>query len=221
MHLIDVSNVNGRIDWAKVAQAGVHGAFIKATEGRTFNDALFDANRELAARHGVHVGAYHFARPDNNRAVDEARHFAGVVKRLKVGELKPVLDYEVSSRMLPSTQAQWIRDFNHEVRRILGVWPMFYTYPALLPSLRLAKPVGNGLWLASYGVNDGREHAVAVPAPWRRIAVHQFTSRGHVPGVPGDVDISSTASLASLLAHPVRGIAHHVIRHGGVAHRAI
>lgn len=215
MRLIDVSNVNGRIDWSKVAHAGVHGAFIKATEGVSFNDPLFDANRELAARFGVHVGAYHFARPDHNRAVDEARHFAGIVGKLKVGELRPVLDYEVSLRMLPSSQVQWIHDFNHKVKDLLGVWPMFYTYPALLSSLRLAKPVGNGLWLASYGVNDGREHALAVPAPWRRIAAHQFTSRGSVPGVPGNVDVSSTASLASLLAHPVRGTIHHVVRHSG------
>lgn len=204
MRLIDVSNVNGPIDWEKVARAGIRGAFVKATEGVTFDDPLFAGNRAAAAKNGVHVGGYHFARPDHNTAVDEARHFAKRLGALRPGELRPVLDYEVSTHTPSVTQVEWIRGFNHEIRRIVGVWPIFYSYPSLMTMLHLSKPVGNGLWLASYGSNDGQEHGFVVPAPWRRLVLHQFTSRGRIPGVPGYVDLSETASLASLLAHPVR-----------------
>lgn len=203
---IDVSNVNGPVDWAKVAHADIEFAFVKATEGVSFDDSRFAANRLAARGHGVHVGAYHFARPDHNHPVDEARHLIRAVRTLAVGDLKPVLDYETKSSLSPAQVALWIREFNHEIRDGLGVWPIFYSYRALVQSLHLVKPLGGGFWDADYSVNDGHEHSFIVPTPWRRVLAHQFTSRGHVDGVPGDVDISSTANLLSLLAHPVRSL---------------
>lgn len=202
MKLIDVSNVNGAIDWRAVANAGVKGAFVKATEGRTYTDSEFTTNRRRANAAGVAVGAYHFARPDRNAAASEAANFCVAVKSLGPRDLRPVLDYEHKVSLSPAAQAQWIRSFNAVVRDHLGVWPMFYTYPALLSSLRATKPFGNGLWLASYGLNDGADHGFVVPSPWRKVAIHQFTSRGRVPGIHGYVDLDWTGSLP--YARPVK-----------------
>jgi lysozyme len=57
---IDVSYWQGDIDWLKVREAGVHFAFIKATEGGDHLDPKFLENWEGAKRVGIARGAYHF-----------------------------------------------------------------------------------------------------------------------------------------------------------------
>lgn len=207
---IDVSNVNGPIEWKLVRLAGFQFAFLKATEGKTFNDPYFAQNRAQAELAGVRIGPYHFARPDHNDPITEARHFAEVVGKLKAGELRPVLDYEIPTSLTTSHTLQWITTFNQEVKRLTGVLPIFYSYPALIAGMSLSRPVGAGLWEAAYGPNDGQPHTFMVPRPWRRAVLHQFTSKGKVPGVNGAVDISEGASLRPLLAHPVRAVVHRV-----------
>lgn len=203
---IDVSNVNGAVDWKKVAASGIHAAFVKATEGATFDDSRFPAHRIAAAHAGVHVGAYHFARPDRNDPVTEARHFVRAVGKIGVSELRPVLDFETPAHLTPAQMVAWARKWMQEVERLTGVWPLFYSYPAMIEGLHADRVIGDGLWLASYGVNDGKEHPFVVPKPFKRAFAHQFTSNGHVPGVSGAVDVSSFAKLTPLLAHPIRSV---------------
>ena len=207
---IDVSNVNGPVDWAKVAAAGVHFAYAKATEGLTFNDGLFAHHRDESAKHGIHFGAYHFARPDRNGAVAEARHFSRVVCKLRASELRPALDFEHPAHLTPAQMVAWARDWNHEVKRLLGNWPLFYSYPSFINGMHLSRSVGKGLWLASYGPNDGKEHPDVVPAPFKQVFMHQFTSKGHVSGVGGVIDLDAVGKLGPLLAHPVLGRVVHL-----------
>ena len=35
----------------------------------------------------------------------------------------------------------------------------------------------NGLWIASWGANDGQNHGYPTPKHWKVVALHQFTSR--------------------------------------------
>jgi GH25 family lysozyme M1 (1,4-beta-N-acetylmuramidase) len=207
--IIDVSNVNGPVDWAAVRRAGIEGAFIKATEGLTYNDGLFTTFRNAAAKSGVRIGAYHFARPDNHPfgAESEAEHFCKVVKSLARTDLKPVLDFEKDAPGLTDPQkVAWARTFNRTVKKRLGVIPIFYSYAAFINSLGATTPIGNGLWLAAYGKNDGKEYPVAAPPPWEKVVAHQFTSRGKLAGHAGYVDLSHAASIRPLLAHPILGV---------------
>jgi lysozyme len=57
---IDVSAHQGRIDWTAVAADGISSAYLKATEGATFQDPAFAANWRGAQAAGLDVGAYHF-----------------------------------------------------------------------------------------------------------------------------------------------------------------
>lgn len=205
MLVIDISNVNGPVDWARVAKQGIHAAFLKVTEGRTWVDATFDKHRTAAAKVGIHVGGYHFARPDHNDPISEARNFAHALGKIRAGELRPVLDFETPSHLTSSQLNRWVRSFNQEVKRLTGVCPIFYSYPSFISGMRLSKPVGCGLWLASYDRNDGKEHPFTVPAPWKKVVAHQFSSRCRVGGCSGFVDLSSAKSINPLLAHPVRG----------------
>jgi GH25 family lysozyme M1 (1,4-beta-N-acetylmuramidase) len=207
MLIVDLSNNNGTPDFGRIKAAGIEGVWLKASEGVSFVDQTFHTRALAARKAGLRVGAYHFARPDVNslHAGDEAEAFCRVVSTAGVGrrDLRPVLDYE---RLRPrGANETWIRDWNHTVRKRLGVGPLFYSYPALVSSLQLKTPVGYGLWLASYGRDDGTEHPFTVPAPWRKTVAHQFTSRATVAGAPGLVDLSRVVQKRAVLAHPLLG----------------
>ena len=50
-------------------------AWAKASEGMTYQDPKFMANMSNGIDAGVIMGAYHFARPDNNLAIQDAENF--------------------------------------------------------------------------------------------------------------------------------------------------
>ena len=195
--VVDVSNAQGQVDWQQVAAAGVHGALLKATEGVTFADAFFHANRAGAAAARVHAGAYHFARPDRNAPEDEARHFLAVVGTLHPFELRPALDLEVPGHVGADGPADWARRFCQTVHEHAKVWPIFYSYRSFITAMAPPAPIGDGLWLASYGRNTGLDEPGSgePPKPWRHVLLHQFTSRGHLAGVRGLVDLSHCSRL--------------------------
>lgn len=202
MLIVDLSDNNPPpIAFATLRRAGFEGVWLKASEGRTWVDETFRVRSNAARAAGLRVGAYHFARPDNgNHPGDEAEHFAAVYKRIFSADLRPQLDLEVGTPH-PS-YVPWARAWNQEVLRRLGVGPGFYSYPSYIEGLHADTPIGWGLWLASFGRNDGKEHPFSVPAPWRHIVAHQFTSQARVQGVPGPVDVSKVYAPLAVLAFP-------------------
>lgn len=209
LKIIDVSDYQVGVDYAKVKKAGISGVWIKATEGLTWNAKLYDEHRANALKAGLRVGAYHFARPDLHPydAEGEARHFAAIIGKPGRRDLKPVLDFETPASMLTDEQeVAWARAFNKAFQGLIGLWPMFYTYQAMAQRLAPETPIGNGLWLARYGKNDGSYEPVSPPAPWKRIAAHQYTSQAVVPGVRGRCDLSWAPRLAGVLAYGWKGV---------------
>lgn len=89
---VDVSNYQGRIDWALLVDQDVSFAFIKATEGSTFVDASFSQNWEAAQKTDLRVGAYHFFSYDSP-GITQAENFIRVVTPFD-GMLPPVVDVE-------------------------------------------------------------------------------------------------------------------------------
>src|SRR5262249_26791014 len=154
---------------------------------------------------GFHVGLYHYAHPELDSPIDEARHFCDVVGHLERKALRPFLDYEAplaAARMRHPQLGQWARDWNEYVGTHLGCWPLFYSYASYITHhVRPDRPIGAGLWLASYGRNDGTDHGAIVPPPWHSYVAHQYTSNGLLTGVSGRVDLSHAPRLRPLLAH--------------------
>lgn len=176
---VDVNNGRGVIDWRQVRAAGYEFAWIKATEGRTWDDNRFTFNMRAAKAAGLRVGGYHYARPDNNSAQAEVDHFLRV-HRPQPGELLPVLDFEVEP-----ASAAWALDFLRRLEGAIGARPVLYTYAAFLTKMGSFDALSRyPLWYAHYGANDGNEHPARPPSQFR-FAVHQFTSKGRVPGIPG------------------------------------
>jgi lysozyme len=216
MLIIDVSSHNAEPDWKKLRAGGVGGVIIKASEGAHYIHPNFQTWRKSANAAGLRVGAYHFARPDkNNGAVGaeaEAAHFVAAVSKVNRTDIRPTLDFETA----PPDEG-WARDWNAVVKKGLGVGPLFYSYPAFIKEMRASKPIGYGLWLASFSVNDGHEHSYLVPKPWKKALIHQYTSNGHVYGEQGRIDIDSFGYdphkfhqtggwNPAILAHPFTGL---------------
>jgi lysozyme len=188
---IDVSAWQPTISWKAVKEAGIEFGFVKATEGTGYVNPTYERHRKGARRHGIPIGAYHFARPDSDDGpLAEADHFLDVAEP-REGDLLPVLDLEVPG-LPPRELARWARKWLRRVEKRIGEPPILYTYTSYWVST-----VGNNrgfrrypLWLANYGKNDGKVYPVRTVGGWPSIAVHQFTSEGRIPGYGGPLDLN-------------------------------
>lgn len=198
IHGIDVSNWQGRVDWGAVRRSGRLFAFAKASEGATFVDRTFAANRQGMAQAGLVLrGLYHFARPDRNTPAAEADHFLRTVGPLGPGEVA-VLDLED----YPTAQVgDWAAEWLGRVAQATGRTPILYSYQSYLARIPTARLTQYPLWIAFWGRNDG-----SIPATppntdrWSRWTWWQFTSNAIVPGVSGHTDESLFAGSADQLA---------------------
>jgi len=188
--LIDVSHHQGTIDWAKVAADGVKGAIIKATEGVTGIDKQLSVNAVGAAKAGLLMGFYHYARPENNDAKKEAAHFAATVKGYR-SDFPLVLDVEGdASKIGTTTLTKWCVTFLQELERITDCPAMIYT-GASFAKAHLGKELGSWpLWIAHYGVDKPMANNT-----WSEWSVFQYSDSGKVNGIAGNVDMNAMEKL--------------------------
>lgn len=201
--IYDVSQWQGEINWARVARDPIAAVIIKATEGAGEVDPRFEENRRGAEAHGLRVGFYHFADPTGSSPEAQADHHLRVIGSYGRRELRSALDLETGNA---ATTEAFARAFNRRIMRGGHPIPLFYSYAAYIEGMGLKRPIGAGLWLASYGRNDGTDRGAAVPRPWRKFVAHQFSSKGTAAGISGAVDVSHAPRLLPLLAHPVLGL---------------
>ncbi len=193
---IDVSHLQGNVEWQKIAEAGIKFAFIKATEGATFADPNFKANWEGARMAGLLRGAYHFFHPETE-ALAQAERFLSVVGK-DSGELAPALDLEPIP-VEGTTRDRWsnasadarllaISTWLDAVEQSLGRKPIIYTAAGFW-NKRIS--AGNRfaaypLWLAQYT----KTIPPRIPSTWTDWSFWQHSDSGRVPGISGKVDIS-------------------------------
>lgn len=187
---IDVSENNGQVDWARLAQAGFTFAYARATLGRESNDPAFETNRKGARAHGLRFGAYHLPYPGNSSAQQQAAHFLSVAKP-RPGDLLPAIDVE--NKTPPDTAegkfsrdelVAWLRAWLNAVEAKIGAKPVIYTNPGWWSSrLKNADLSGHPLWLAHY-----TEHDPTIPSPWKKYAIWQHSQSGSVGGHTFDLN---------------------------------
>ena len=190
---IDVSNWQGEINWAAVADDGIKFAYIKATGGTDFVDQQFDDNYKGAYAHGIMRGAYHFGRPDQSGPVEQARFFVrnGGGWSADGMTLPPMLDMEYNPSgpecygLNDARMIGWIQGFSDEVKRLTGRYPVIYTTTNWWQTCTGdsgAFNQNNPLMIAKWG--DKPE-----PLPnWPYHSIWQYTSSGRIAGINGDVD---------------------------------
>lgn len=177
-------------DWRLVAGDGVRDAYIKLSDGGGPAAVRGDAYIAGARAAGIAVGGYHYMQaspsPETQAAV-----FAAELTRLRALDIAPALDLEENS--IPAgSRVDYGRRFLLHLQGLLnlskvGVYSSASWFAALKPSTWGVPGLVD--WVAQYGVNDGREHAITYSVG--HVDVHQYSSTGHVPGIGGSVDLDN------------------------------
>jgi lysozyme len=178
--VVDLSHHNGAVDLQKAKAAGIAGVIHKATQGLTYVDPMFAANRQKASDAGLLFGAYHFGTGDDGGA--QADFFLQTVQPA-AGDLL-VLDFEENLPHGPTMTLDQARDFVARVQAVTGRWPGLYGGHYLKESLGAQDdPVLSScwLWLSQYG-----PYAV-IPSAWDSWTMWQYTD-GSVGPEPHPVD---------------------------------
>lgn len=182
VHGIDVSHYQSRINWAELDSLTVHFAFIKATEGISYADSLFERNWEALGATDIRRGAYHFFRPEAPPG-EQARHFVRTVT-LKTGDLPPVLDIELIGSLPKYELVRRLRVWLDIVENNMGVKPIIYTNLYFYNRHLAGHFTGYPLWIARY---HDREPILADGNDW---AFWQYGKQGRLPGIRGHVDFN-------------------------------
>lgn len=189
---IDVSKWNGDIDWDKVKNAGVEFAIVRAgyrgsVTGSLVQDPYFEANMKGAAAAGVPAGIYFFTQAVNEvEAVEEASMVLKLIKEYK-------LDYPIfidtegaggngrADGLDVETRTLVCEAFCRTIENAgyrAGVYGSRNWYNNRLETKRLENYC---IWLAEYR---------SVPIYQGYYQMWQYTSKGKVSGIKGNVDMN-------------------------------
>jgi len=188
---IDVSKWNGTIDWSQVKNSGVNYVIIRcgyrgSSSGALIQDPKFKANIKGAQAAGIKVGIYFFTQAVNEvEAVEEASMVLDLIKGYNISY--PVFaDVESSGgRADGISSAARTGAVNAFCKTIqnggykAGVYAnkTWFTSKMNAPSLS-----GYKIWLAQY--------AAAPTYTATRHDLWQYTSKGKVSGISGNVDMN-------------------------------
>lgn len=189
---IDVSKWNGDIDWDKVKNAGVEFSIVRAgyrgsVTGSLVQDPYFDANMKGAAAAGVPTGVYFFTQAVNEvEAVEEASMVLKLIREYK-------LDYPIfidtegaggdgrADGLDTETRTLVCEAFCRTIENAgyrAGVYGSRNWYNNRLETNRLENYC---IWLAEYR---------SVPIYQGYYQMWQYTSKGKVDGITGNVDMN-------------------------------
>lgn len=193
---IDVSHFQGKIDWNRVASAGITFAYSKATEGVTDVDARFATNQTAASTAGLAFGAYHFFEP-NDDPVEQAKHFLSIAQ-VGQGSLPPVVDVERASKTADvAAFSQSIEAWIKHVLDETGCQPLVYASPSFFTTNFNDTLTDAPYWLAEY---SSEPHPPSKDSTW---TFWQHSQTGAVDGISGAVDLDwfagDEAGLRSIL----------------------
>ena len=188
---IDVSKWNGNIDWNAVKNSGVSYVIIRcgyrgSTTGALIEDPKFRSNIQGAQKAGLKVGVYFFTQAVNEvEAVEEASMVISLVKGYNISY--PVfLDVEASNgrgdRIDAATRTAVCHAFCQTIQNS-GYKAGIYANKTWLNS-HLDAPGLSGykIWLAQYAASPSYTRT--------RYDMWQYSSRGSVAGISGNVDMN-------------------------------
>lgn len=184
---IDVAHYDGDVNWAEVLQPGGRSfGFVKATEGSTVVDSMFESNWRRMGEVGITRGAYHFFRGASG-VEEQAGHFLNTVPFIRT-DMPAVLDIEVTGGLEREVLVQRAKAWLRIVEERTGKRPIIYSYPSFFAE-HLDDSFGDYLlWIAHF-TNAARP---IIPQGFADYAFWQYASAEsglvRVPGVPGTVD---------------------------------
>lgn len=182
---IDISRYQTHIDWKKLALEDISFIYIKATEGVTRQDRMFENHWKNAVANKYHVGAYHFylvCRSAEAQADNFIKHVP-----YRSDALPPVIDLEYEgscwNKSIAKDKINEIDIFLRKLEKYYRKTPIIYTnetihnklvkgtklerYPVWITSLNKAPHLNDDKWL-----------------------IWQYTFKGKVKGIKGHTDLN-------------------------------
>jgi len=199
---IDVAKWQGTIDWSKVAKSGIQFAILKATRQNNAIEEAFLRNYKGCLTYKIPVGAYRYVYA---KTLAEAKAEANaLVKVLKGKTLKcgVWLDMEdITIRKLGKAKLTSIINTEAKILKKAGFKVGIYCnkdwYFNVLDGAKLSKTYP--FWIARYPSDDNGTMKEAL-SPRSYAKVWQYSSKGKVPGIKGNVDLDySYSNLVKLM----------------------
>ena len=196
IELVDMCSLQDpeRVDFKKMKDSGVRGAWLKASQFSRSLDPTFGVGSTRAIQAGLNVGAYHFAYCGSDPVAQmKFAHNACAGLGTSDGELPFMLDWEFAEtgsdgkRLTPEAVVDWLWAAAEEANVLWKGKVIIYTYPHFAlrhqPFLANSGMEKYDLCLAAYPAIRN------VPSPWPHAKVHQYVGNGgKVPGVATDCD---------------------------------
>ena len=193
---VDVSKYQGNIDWSKVKAAGIDFAMIRVGargygSAQMMLDDNFVSNMMGAKAAGLETGAYFFSQAvTEEEAVEEANFTVGAL--MNYGATYPVAidvewienDKARTDKLTPEERTDLTVRFCETIKSF-GYKPMIYaTRDMLIAGLLPDKLADYDVWLC-----DDYRPEIGTDYPYE-FNMWQYTKKGTVDGIPGDVDIN-------------------------------
>lgn len=222
-HQADQAKATNLINWQKAKRAGVAFAWVKFTEGETYQDPAalnhVKAVNEAGSVAGgeIYLGGYHFfrCRRDPKKQAQnfyETHNKAAALDPRGLLRLPPMLDleplYQIKQgvridvdgigKLEKGEYAHLAFECAAEVGRLFGVAPLAYMYPAFAAEQQLGLTLSQcPLWMAHYGVKKP-----TIAKGWQRVTLWQKSGSGRVDGAPTEVDLDELYPDAFAAAYP-------------------
>ena len=204
---IDVSIIQGSIDWNAVAASGIEFCIVRCGVGNSGIDSNYSKNVAAAQTAGLKVAAYHFVYPlppqagnPSRSPVAQAQMHAKAAGSVSVicCDLEWPTEIDWAKWGCSASQiGEWTLEYLQAYENLTGIKPLVYTYPDFARQVNLPASVGDyPLWIASY------EPTPTIPAPWTNWEIWQDTGGGgKLPnGEPVDTDKVRDLSLWQIAA---------------------
>ncbi len=191
VHGIDLSHYQGNVFWETIGDnTKMAYVYLKATEGGDRIDDKYENNIQLAHKHGLKVGAYHFFRPktDLQKQLDNFM----LQCRAEEQDLIPMIDIETKSGLSTEEFCDSLFKFIKLVETAYRQKPLLYTFANFYDHHLLGKIDGYPLMIAQYTTRE------PVLKDDRDITMWQYTGKGRINGINGYVDKSRFMGRHSL-----------------------
>ena len=188
--VIDVSSYQGSINWRLVKQSGVDCAILKIMRKDLAKDKFFEVNYKNAENSGVSViGVYNYS-----YATTVAKAKADAKKVLEhLNGRKTTVWLDVEDKCQQGLGVALIGIIRAYRDIIVAAGYDFGVYTGYAFYNKYILPYGGvdcKLWIAKYGINDGKYNVNRQPVVSGNMVGWQYTSKGTVGGVYGKVDLS-------------------------------
>ena len=194
---VDVSALNGEINWAKVAEEQIAFAMIRAAvrnaDGELVQDESFQENMSGAKSVGLRIGCYVDLDADSEKAAEEIADF--VLSNLSMSQQEMGAPVAVrvqipdhTSSLSGQTREEWtqgVRAFCAKIKKA-GYEPVIYANTAAFHMLlNMAELEEYDKWIADYG------DYLYFPYKFK---CWQYSLKGTVNGIEGDVALDLSVS---------------------------